>query len=98
MAAPEVEHAGKPAEPGGEEARAFMASLIEDQVVVCDLTQERTWGRRVGWCYRDGQDVAEALIRAGLARDCARYSGGKYAADDQPAAKALPFPGYCVPR
>jgi micrococcal nuclease len=66
--------------------------------VVCDLTQERTHGHRVGWCYRDGQDVAKALIRAGLARDCPRYSGGRYAADDQPRAATLPFPRYCRPR
>ena len=30
------------------------------------LPRERTHGRRVGWCCRDGQDVADALIRAGL--------------------------------
>lgn len=98
VAAPEVEHAGAPGEPGGEAAKAFMAELVEGQVVVCDLTQERSWGRRVGWCYRDGRDVALALIQAGLARDCPRFSGGRYAADDRPAAQALPFPGYCVPR
>ena len=35
--------------------------------MVCDLTQERTHGRRVGWCYLDGQDIAEAMVRAGVA-------------------------------
>ena len=57
-----------------------MVELVEGQTVVCDLTQERTHGRRVGWCYLDGQDIAEALVRAGLARDCPRFSGGRYAA------------------
>ena len=47
-----------------------MVELVEDQIVVCELTWERTHGRRVGWCYGDGEDIAEALIRAGLARDC----------------------------
>ena len=67
VAAPEVAHFGEPGEPGGEAAKAFMVELIEGETVVCDLTQERTHGRRVGWCYRDGQDIAEALIsgRAG---------------------------------
>ena len=46
-----------------------MIELIEGQVVVCDLTQERTHGRRVGWYYREGRDVGAELIRAGLARD-----------------------------
>ena len=95
VAAPEVAHFGEPGEAGGEEAKAFMVELVEGETVVCDLTQERTHGRRVGWCYRDGQDVAEALIRAGLARDCPRYSGGRYAAVEPAAARKLPFPSYC---
>ena len=98
VAAPEVAHFGEPGEPGGEAAKAFMVELIEGETVVCDLTQERTHGRRVGWCYRGGQDIAEALIAAGLARDCPRFSGGRYAAAEVPAALELPFPGYCRPR
>jgi endonuclease YncB( thermonuclease family) len=98
VAAPEVAHFGDPGEPGGIEAKAFMVELVEGRVVVCDLTAERTHGRRVGWCYRDGHDIAEALIRAGLARDCPRFSGGRYAVAEPPEAVALPFPSYCVPR
>ena len=98
LAAPEVAHAGDPGEPGGIEAKAFMVELVEGETVVCDLTQERTHGRRVGWCYLDGQDVAEALVKAGLARDCPRFSGGQYAAAETAAARELPFPSYCRPR
>ena len=98
IAAPEVARNGKPGEPGGEEAKAFLVDLIEGEVVVCDLTGERTWGRPVAWCYRDGGDIAEAEIRAGLARDCPRHSKGRYAAIEQPAAAGLPFPSYCRPR
>lgn len=92
VAAPELR------EPGGPAARTFMVDLIEGRMVVCDLTSERTHGRRVGWCYLRGRDIAEALIRAGLARDCPRFSGGRYAAAEQPEAAALPFPSYCRPR
>jgi micrococcal nuclease len=49
-------------------------------VVVCDLAQNRTHGWRVGWCYREAQNIEAELIQAGLARDCPRYSGGRYAA------------------
>ena len=70
-----------------------MVELIERETVVCDLTQERTHGRRVGWCYRGGKDIAEALIAAGLARDCPRFSSGRYAAAEVPASLELPFPG-----
>ena len=75
-----------------------MVGLIEGQAVVCDLTKELTHGRRVGWCYRDGQDVAEALIKAGLAWDCPRFSKGRYAAVEPAVAASLPFPGYCRTR
>ena len=74
--------------------KSFMVKLIEDETVICDVTQERTHGRRVGWC----KDIADALIRAGPARDCPRYSGGRYASVEQPAARDLPFPGYCEVR
>ena len=93
MAAPEVPHPGHAGEPGGEAAKAFMVELLEGQTVVCDLTQERTHGRRVGWCYRDGRDIAAELVSAGLARDCPRYSAGRYAAAEPAAARELPFPG-----
>ena len=55
LAAPEIAHFGDPGETGGEAAKAFMVEMVEGQTVVCDLTQERTHGRRVGWCYVDGQ-------------------------------------------
>jgi endonuclease YncB( thermonuclease family) len=84
--------------PGGEEARAFVAALAEDRTVVCELTGGRTRGRRVGYCFRQGLDVGAEVIRAGLARDCPRYSGGRYAAAEPEASRRLPFPAYCRPR
>ena len=92
VAAPEVAHFGEPGEAGGEAAKAFMIELVEGETVVCDLTQERTHGRRVGWCYRGRQDIAEAVIRAGLARDCPRFSGGRYAAAEVPASLGAAIP------
>ena len=93
LAAPEVAHGGDPGEPGGIEAKAFMVELVEGETVVCDLIKKRTHGRRVGWCYRDGEDITEALIRAGLARDCPGFSGGRYAAVEPAAAREPPFAG-----
>ena len=97
VAAPEAAHFGSPGGPGGEEAKAYMVELVEKGTVVCDLTRERTHGRRAGYCYVDGQDVAEALTSAGLAWDCPRFSKGRYAKAERVEAPGLPFPSYCQP-
>src|SRR4051812_16174562 len=70
VAAPEVAHYAEPGELGGEAAKTFMVHLVEGQVVACDLTQERTHGRRVGLCFRESRDKGAELIKDGLAGDC----------------------------
>ena len=85
-------------EPGGPEATAFMKHLVNGKTVRCDLNGEKTYDRLVGTCYVNGRDIGEAVIAAGMARDCPRYSGGRYASAEQPQAASLPFPGYCRPR
>ena len=92
LAAPERKQSG------GAEATAFMRRLTDGRTVVCDLTNERTWGRRVGTCRVGGKDVAAELVAAGLARDCERYGGGRYAALETRAGRRLPLPDYCRPR
>jgi hypothetical protein len=54
--------------------------------------------RRGDICYLQGFDAAAALIRAGLARDCRRYSSGRYTEVEPEAARRLPLPDYCTPR
>ena len=100
VAAPELEHAGLgiEQETGGPEAAAFLRDFVEGQTVICELTGERTHGREVGVCSRDGRDIGAAVIEAGLARDCPRFSQGRYAELEKPAAKSLPLPSYCEPR
>lgn len=92
LAAPERD------EQGGPEATDFMKRLTADAVVRCSLTGEKTHEREVGTCWIGTVDVAAALIAAGLARDCPRFSGGRYFALEPDAARKLPFPHYCQPR
>ena len=68
----------------------------------CQLDGETTYDRCAGTCYLDGRDIAAELVRAGLARDCPRYSGGRYADEERAAARDgatirewYELPGYC---
>lgn len=82
-------------EKGGTEATDFMKRLVNGKDVRCELDGSRTYDRRVGICFLEGRDIGEAIIAAGLARDCPRYSGGRYRDVEQPETAKLPFPGYC---
>lgn len=93
VAAPE-----DPREPGGKQATAFMKKFCGGQPVRCDLDGSKTRGREVGLCYVKDADIGAAVISAGLARDCTRFSGGRYEGLEKPEARHLAFPGYCSPR
>lgn len=70
--APEVD------EPFADEALEFMGELVNDKPVVCELDGTVNRKRVIGICRVDGQDIGAAIIAAGLARDCPRYSKGRY--------------------
>ena len=82
----------------GGKARTFMMRLVDDKTVTCELNGRKTHDRWVGICYRDGQDIGAAIIAAGLARDCPRYSGGRYSDDETSQSRTLPLPKYCLGR
>ncbi|GFE67220.1 thermonuclease family protein [Litoreibacter roseus] len=80
----------------GRDARRWMVNYLSGRTVECDLNGERTHDRWVGVCYADGEDIGAALIAAGHALDCRRYSGGRYAHLETPAARSrLRRAGYC---
>lgn len=86
--------------PFGGDATAFLGLLVLEKVVTCDLTGETTRGREVGSCFLDGIDIARVIVREGLARDCPRFSRGRYAQDEQNAkptglSEVYPLPAYC---
>lgn len=87
--------------PGGAEATRFVARLVRGREVRCELDGTRSKDRVVGTCFVAGveaQDIGAAVIAAGLARDCPRFSGGRYRALERPEAAVLAYPSYCVPR
>ena len=68
------------------------AKAVDGQTLVCDLTGERTRGRRVGVCRLDEADVGAEVIAAGLARDCPRFSKGRYVAVESRVPAQEPYP------
>ncbi len=80
----------------GQDAKRWMVNFLRGKDIECKLNGERTYDRWVGVCYADGQDIGAAVIAAGHALDCARYSGGRYRHLETPAAKSrLKRAGYC---
>lgn len=88
-------HAAERNEPGGSAATTFMTDLVLGETVRCDVNCSRTHNRLVGVCFLDGDDIARLLVQVGLGWDCPRYSGGRYAADEQAEASAFALPSYC---
>lgn len=83
-------------ERGGQAAKVWMTKLVLRKSVRCWLNGVKTYDRWVGTCYlNEDSDIGALAIAAGQARDCARYSGGKYADLETPESRLLPSHGYC---
>jgi micrococcal nuclease len=80
--APELGHSS------GRNAKRWMINYLQGKTIECDLTGERTYDRYVGVCFADGEDVGAAVIAAGYALDCARYSSGRYRDLETAAARS----------
>jgi len=83
-------------EPLGPQSKKFMRELVNGKSVSCELTGTKTYDRLVGTCYLGGRDIGGAVIEAGLALDCPRYSGSRYAElEVADAPERIKLPGYC---
>ena len=89
IAAPELD------ESFGPEARDFLTAVAHGRTAKCEFTGERSFDRQVAVCRIDEQDLGKLMIEAGLARDCPRYSGGRYEMFEVERSKQLPLPRYC---
>jgi endonuclease YncB( thermonuclease family) len=96
LAAPEDD------EPGGDAATQAMVELVLARTLRCELDGERTHDRCVGICYLDDKDISAEMVRQGVARDCPRFSGGRYRVIEAGAtkggatiARTYQLPRYC---
>lgn len=79
----------------------FLRNLIaQAETFRCDLTGERTHGRRVGRCFAIDEagtitDIQAAIVASGHARACFKFGGWRYFGEETSASRGLPFPPYC---
>ncbi|WP_297112738.1 thermonuclease family protein [uncultured Devosia sp.] len=71
--APELDH------PFGKQSKWALVKLCKGQVVTARVKPELSYDRMVAECFLpDGRDLAAEMVRAGLALDWPKFSGGKY--------------------
>lgn len=71
--APELDH------PYGKQSKWALVQLCKGQTVTAHIRPELSYDRVVAECFlSDGRDVAAELVRAGMALDWPKFSGGKY--------------------
>ena len=85
-------------EEGGNEAKQAMQKILENKTIKCSLSGRKSYERYIGVCWIGAVDVGALLVLQGFARDCFRYSGGRYSALEPGPARYLPLPQYCLPR
>lgn len=83
-------------ERGGRAGREWMRRAYGGQQLTCQLNGDRTYDRWVGVCWdRAVHDLGASVIAAGHARDCPRFSGGRYREFETKASRAIPSKPYC---
>ena len=85
-------------EEGGNEAKQAMQKILENKTIKCSLSGRKSYERYIGVCWIGAVDVGALLVLQGFARDCFRYSGGRYSALESGPARYLPLPQYCLAR
>ena len=85
-------------EEGGNEAKQAMQKILENKTIKCSLSGRKSYERYIGVCWIGAVDVGALLVLQGFARDCFRYSGGRYSALEPGPARYLPLPQYCLAR
>mgnify|MGYP001158051477 CR=1 FL=1 len=83
-------------EEGGDEAKQAMQKILANKTIKCSLSGRKSYERYIGVCWIGAVDVGALLVLQGFARDCFRYSGGRYSALEPGPAQYLPLPQYCL--
>ena len=83
-------------EPGGQAGKRWMQRTYRNAIVICTFNGQQSYDRWIAVCFdKNGTDIGAAVINAGHARDCPRYSGGRYRKYETDASRAIPPKRYC---
>lgn len=88
--APEID------ETYGPVSQATLNGLIGGATVQCEPTGT-TYDRIAAACYLSGHDIGAMMVQRAMARDCPRYSGGRYAALEEGRYMVLSEADFCQP-
>jgi len=77
-------------------AARTLQALVGADAITCQLTGEESYDREIAICFLEGRDLAAELVAAGVALDCPRFSGGRYAPLERRGTRdELEQSGYC---
>ncbi len=62
----------------GQAARRFLVHWLGNRAIRCSPKARDRHGRTVAQCFAGGEDLAAVMVRAGHARDWAKFSRGYY--------------------
>ena len=80
----------------GQVSKLFMIKLVLRKRIQCKLTGKKSYDRHVGTCYLGNLDIGAAVIKAGFALDCQKYSRGRYKAFETEIGRSqIRLPAYC---
>lgn len=72
--APEMHQACADGWPAGVEATLALGQLTAGRAILCDDRGHDRYGRTIGLCRADGEDLSAAMVRGGMAWAFVRYS------------------------
>lgn len=72
----------------GDVSSRALSTFIAGRQIDCEERGLERYGRTIGQCSVEGEDVASWMVRNGQALDYTRYSRGKYLADELRARRA----------
>lgn len=80
--APEMNH------PYGKKAKWALLALCKGQTIRAELVAQDHFERTVALCYlEDGRELSAEMVKAGMAIDWPKFSGGKYGELEPPDAR-----------